>query len=79
MNSVIIDSIYKLCSFLLGIIEKSRVYAIFMSVYGVIAGWWEKSAIIGFLKRGLGESKSAVFKLCPYLYLINHPLCCVNN
>jgi len=71
MNSVIIDSIYKLCSFLLGIIEKSRVYAIFMSVYGVIAGWWEKSAIIGFLKRGLGESKSAVFKLTrsPFTFL----------
>lgn len=63
MNSVIIDSIYKLCAWLLGFIEKSRVYAIFMSVYGSISGWWQRSFIMNFLKRPAKKSGSVVFRL----------------
>lgn len=63
MNSLIIDSIYKLCSVIYGYIEKSRVYSLFMKVYSVISLWWEKSAVMSFLRNGKGTSESGIYRL----------------
>ena len=63
MNSLIIESIYKLCSVIYCYIEKSRVYSLFMKIYSVIALWWKDSIIMSFLRGAKGSVQSDVFKV----------------
>lgn len=63
MNSLIIDSIYRLCAFIYGFIAKSRAYEIFMKAYAVVSGMWKKSYIIGVLKKKKNKTNPLVYHI----------------
>ncbi len=63
MNSLIIESIYRLCAFIYGFIEKSRAYDIFMKAYAAISGMWKKSVIIGALKKSPNKTNPLIYHI----------------
>ena len=47
---MIIDFIYSISARCFSVIEKSKVWGLFLKFYAIVASWWEKGCIMGFAK-----------------------------